>query len=92
MSRLLVFIRIFGGVDMKQLIEAITKPLVDYPDDIQVSVEEFDHKITYKLSVHAEDMGKVIGKQGRVAKAIRTIVYSAAKGHHDKRVYLDIVD
>lgn len=77
---------------MLQLIEAITKPLVDYPDELQVSVEELDHKVTYKLSVHAEDMGKIIGKQGRVAKAIRTIVYSAAKGHHNKKVFLDIVD
>lgn len=77
---------------MLQLIETITKPLVDYPNDIHVSVEEFDHKVTYKLSVHAEDMGKIIGKQGRVAKAIRTIVYSAAKSHHNKKVFLDIVD
>ena len=43
------------------------------------------NRIVYKLSVHPEDMGKVIGKQGRVAKAIRTIVYSAAGSHHEEK-------
>ncbi len=77
---------------MKQLIETIVKPLVDYPEEVQVDKDEQDNKVTYKLSVHAEDMGKVIGKQGRVAKAIRTIVYSAAGSHHGKRVFVDIID
>lgn len=77
---------------MKQLIETIVKPLVDYPDDVKVVAEEQSQRVVYKLSVHAEDMGKVIGKQGRVAKAIRTIVYSAAGSHHGKKVYLDILD
>ena len=45
------------------------------------------NRIVYKLSVHPEDMGKVIGKQGRVAKAIRTIVYSAAGSHRIKKAY-----
>jgi predicted RNA-binding protein YlqC (UPF0109 family) len=77
---------------MKQLIETIVKPLVDYPDDVRVEVDENTNRIVYKLSVHAEDMGKVIGKQGRVAKAIRTIVYSAASSHHNKKTYVDILD
>ncbi|ARF18431.1 KH domain-containing protein [Sporosarcina ureae] len=77
---------------MKQLIETIVKPLVDYPDDVKVVAEEQSQRVVYQLSVNAEDMGKVIGKQGRVAKAIRTIVYSAAGGHHGKKVYLDILD
>lgn len=77
---------------MKQLIETIVKPLVDRPEEVRVEVDEQESRITYKLSVHAEDMGKVIGKQGRVAKAIRTIVYSAAGSHHGKRVFVDIVD
>ncbi|MFD1928726.1 KH domain-containing protein [Sporosarcina siberiensis] len=77
---------------MKQLIETIVKPLVDYPDDVRVEMDEYDSRITYKLSVNAEDMGKVIGKQGRVAKAIRTIVYSAAGSHHGKRVNVEIID
>ncbi|EGQ27334.1 KH domain-containing protein [Mammaliicoccus sciuri] len=77
---------------MKQLIETIVKPLVDYPDDVKVVADEQSQRVVYQLSVNAEDMGKVIGKQGRVAKAIRTIVYSAAGSHHGKKVYLDILD
>ncbi|WP_172369712.1 KH domain-containing protein [Sporosarcina jiandibaonis] len=77
---------------MQQLIETIVKPLVDFPEDVRVKKDEQESRVTYKLSVHAEDMGKVIGKQGRVAKAIRTIVYSAAGSHHGKRVFVDIVD
>lgn len=77
---------------MKQLIETIVKPLVDYPEDVAVETDEQTQRVVYKLSVNPEDMGKVIGKQGRVAKAIRTIVYSAAGSHHGKKVYLDIID
>ncbi|MBW9235620.1 KH domain-containing protein, partial [Leptospira santarosai] len=74
------------------LIETIVKPLVDYPEEVRVEIDENANRIVYKLSVHAEDMGKVIGKQGRVAKAIRTIVYSAASSHHKKKTYVDILD
>lgn len=77
---------------MKQLIETIVKPLVDYPEEVRIEIDENANRIVYKLSVHAEDMGKVIGKQGRVAKAIRTIVYSAASSHHKKKTYVDILD
>ncbi|MFX3674130.1 MAG: KH domain-containing protein [Paenisporosarcina sp.] len=77
---------------MKQLIETIVKPLVDYPDEVRIEIDENANRIVYKLSVHSEDMGKVIGKQGRVAKAIRTIVYSAASSHHKKKTYVDILD
>ncbi len=77
---------------MKQLIETIVKPLVDYPGDVRVELDEQENRVIYKLSVNPEDMGKVIGKQGRVAKAIRTIVYSAAGSHHGKRVTIDIID
>ena len=77
---------------MQQLIETIVKPLVDYPDDIRIEVDENASRIVYKLFVHPEDRGKVIGKQGRVAKAIRTIVYSAAGSHHQKKTYVDILD
>ncbi|HSI66943.1 MAG TPA: KH domain-containing protein [Planococcus sp. (in: firmicutes)] len=77
---------------MQQLIETIVKPLVDYPDDVRIETDENASRIVYKLSVHSEDTGKVIGKQGRVAKAIRSIVYSAAGGYHKKKTYVDIVD
>ncbi|WP_071396941.1 KH domain-containing protein [Bacillus tuaregi] len=75
---------------MKELIEAIVKPLVDYPEDVQVNVHEEDNRITYQLSVNKKDMGKVIGKQGRVAKAIRTVVYAAATNTQQKKAFLEI--
>ena len=77
---------------MKQLIEAIVKPLVDYPQEVRIETDESENRIVYKLFVHPEDRGKVIGKQGRVAKAIGTIVYSAASGYHKKKTYVDILD
>ncbi|MCM3587160.1 KH domain-containing protein [Mesobacillus maritimus] len=76
---------------MKELIETIVKPLVDFPDDVQVNVEEGDQRVTYRLSVHKSDMGKVIGKQGRVAKAIRTVVYAAGSSQQ-KKIFLEIVE
>lgn len=77
---------------MQQLIEAIVKPLVDYPEDVRIETDETSNRVVYKLFVHPEDRGKVIGKQGRVAKAVRTIVYSAAGSHQKKRTYVDILD
>jgi uncharacterized protein len=74
---------------MKELIETIVKPLVDFPEDVQVNVLEEDHRVTYKLSVNKNDMGKVIGKQGRIAKAIRTVVY-AAGASQQKKIFLEI--
>ena len=74
---------------MKQLIEIIVMPLVDFPDDVHVDVIEEDQRVTYKLSVNKIDMGKVIGKQGRVAKAIRTVVYAAGSAQQ-KKIYLEI--
>ncbi|MBS4020896.1 MAG: KH domain-containing protein [Dethiobacter sp.] len=75
---------------MKDLVELIAKALVDHPE--QVSVERFEDErtITIELHVAAEDMGKVIGKQGRIAKAIRTVVNAAATGEK-KRVLVEIV-
>ncbi|AUJ26706.1 MULTISPECIES: KH domain-containing protein [Virgibacillus] len=75
---------------MKALIETIVTSLVDHPEDIVITETEEETKIVYHLSVHPEDVGKVIGKNGRIAKAIRTVVY-AAKTNSNKRVYLDIM-
>lgn len=75
---------------MIDLIETIVKSLVDYPDDVVVEKQEEDRKITYHLSVHKDDVGKVIGKQGRIAKAIRTVVYAAAT-NETKRIHLEIM-
>jgi uncharacterized protein len=74
---------------MKQLVETIVKPLVDFPEDVRVDVKEDDTRITYQLSVNKTDMGKVIGKQGRVAKAIRTVVYAAGSSQQ-KKIFLEI--
>ncbi len=53
---------------MKKLVETIVKPLVDYPEDVKVTQELCNGEIKYRLTVHPENVGKVIGKQGRVAK------------------------
>ncbi|MFC5614073.1 KH domain-containing protein [Metabacillus niabensis] len=76
---------------MKELIEAIVKPLVDSPDEIEITEIESDNQITYRLSIDKQDIGKVIGKQGRIAKAIRTVVY-AAGSNSSKRIQLEIND
>lgn len=76
---------------MKELIETIVKPLVDFPEDVQVNVQEEDSRVTYQLSVNKNDMGKVIGKQGRVAKAIRTVVYAAGSSQQ-KKIFLEILE
>lgn len=75
---------------MKLLIESIVAPLVDYPVDVVVTMREEPKKTVYHLSVNDDDVGKVIGKNGRIAKAIRTIVYSATT-EETKRTYLDIM-
>ncbi|HET7577867.1 MAG TPA: KH domain-containing protein [Bacillales bacterium] len=74
---------------MQPLIETIVKALVDYPDEVRITEVTDDHSLTYKLSVRQEDMGKVIGKKGRIAQAIRTVL-SAAGSSENKRVFLDI--
>ncbi|MFS0751871.1 KH domain-containing protein [Oceanobacillus sp. 1P07AA] len=75
---------------MKALIESIVASLVDYPEHIVIDVTEEESKVVYHLTVHPDDVGKVIGKNGRIAKAIRTVVY-AAKTEGNKRIYLDIM-
>ncbi|CDQ40140.1 MULTISPECIES: KH domain-containing protein [Virgibacillus] len=75
---------------MRALIESIITSLVDHPEDIKITETEENAKMVYHLSVHPDDVGKVIGKNGRIAKAIRTVVY-AAKTDSNKRVYLDIM-
>ncbi|RDW17859.1 KH domain-containing protein [Oceanobacillus chungangensis] len=75
---------------MKALIESIVTPLVDHPEDIVITESEEETKIVYHLKVNGDDVGKVIGKNGRIAKAIRTVVY-ATKSDSKKRIYLDIM-
>ena len=72
---------------MKELVEIIAKSLVDNPQEVVVYEKEKDGDILLELHVAQEDMGKVIGKQGRIAKAIRAVVKAAAS----KKVIVDIV-
>ncbi len=74
---------------MKELVEVIAKSLVDHPEEVVVTETENDKTIVVELKVAADDMGKVIGKQGRVAKSIRTVVKAAAS-RDDKKVIVDI--
>jgi uncharacterized protein len=75
---------------MKQLLEHIAKALVDDPDQVEVKQVDSERLIILELRVAQEDMGKVIGKQGRIAKAIRTVVNAAAI-RENKRVVVEIV-
>ena len=75
---------------MKELVEVIAKSLVDYPEQVVVTETETDRAIVLELRVAQSDMGKVIGKQGRIAKAIRSVVKAAAS-KEDKKVTVDIV-
>jgi hypothetical protein len=76
---------------MKDLIADIVKALVDQPEQVSVTEIEGGHTVVLEVSVAKSDMGKVIGKQGRNAQAIRTIL-SAAAGKARKRYLLEIVD
>ena len=75
---------------MRELVEVIAKALVDEPDQVKVTEREEDGQIVVELSVAPSDMGKVIGRQGRIAKAIRAVV-KAASTRTDKKVVVDIV-
>ncbi|MBQ9990454.1 MAG: KH domain-containing protein [Lachnospiraceae bacterium] len=69
---------------MKELVEVIAKALVDNPDEVVVTEKGDERNITVELHVAPSDMGKVIGKQGRIAKAIRTVVKAASVGEKTK--------
>ena len=76
---------------MKDLLEFIAKKLVQYPEDVQVRVIENEDGQVFELRVHPDDMGRIIGKDGRTAKAMRTVLSSAA-AKTDVRVSLQIVE
>ena len=75
---------------MKELVEVIAKSLVDHPDEVVVTEKETDKAIVVELKVASDDMSKVIGKQGRIAKSIRTVVKAAAT-KDDKKVVVEIL-
>jgi len=76
---------------MKELVEVIAKSLVDHPEDVRVEEKQQDHQVTLELHVDEDDMGKVIGRQGRIAKAMRTVVKAAAT-RENKKVSVDIIE
>lgn len=75
---------------MKELVEVIAKALVDNPDEVVVTEKGSGKNITVELHVAADDMGKVIGKQGRIAKAIRSVV-KATSSKENIKVDVEIV-
>ena len=74
---------------MKELVEMIASALVDNPDEVVVTETETENEIVLNLTVAQADMGKVIGKQGKIAKAIRTVVRASAS-KSDKKIRVDI--
>ena len=75
---------------MKELLTYVVQSLVDHPENVKVTTREEDDSIVIELVVDPEDTGKVIGKQGRIAKAIRAIV-KAASINDEKKVVVDIL-
>lgn len=77
--------------DVKQLILTIVQPLVAEPDEVKIETEQDDYFLNFNLSVSKEDVGRVIGKHGKIAQAIRNIVYGIRLDNNLK-VRLNIVD
>ena len=75
---------------MKELLEVLAKSLVDYPESVDVRKVENDEAVVLELRVAEGDMGKVIGKKGRIAQSIRTVMQAAAS-RDNKRVVVEII-
>jgi len=77
---------------MKDFVEYIVKKLVDHPDEVKVSQIDSEKTIIMELQVKEGDLGKVIGKKGRTAKALRTLLTAAAAKQGQKRAILEIIE
>lgn len=75
---------------MKEIVEIIARALVDHPESVEVGEREEEHMTVFELHVAPDDMGKVIGRQGRIAKALRTVVKAAAT-RASRKVNVEIV-
>ena len=75
---------------MKEFLEIVVKQLVNNPEQVVVEVEETEDRMLLKLTVAEEDKGRVIGRDGKIAKALRTIVKAVAR-HQHKPVFVDIL-
>ncbi len=76
---------------MKELIEQIARSIVEKPDEVQVRAIEGEHAVVIELRVDRDDIGKVIGKQGRTITAMRTIL-NAARAQKEKRQILEVIE
>ena len=76
---------------LKDILLDLARAIVDHPDDVVVAEQEEKNEVTLTLSVHADDMGMVIGRHGRIAKAIRSVMKAAA-GNCGKKVNVEIKD
>lgn len=74
---------------MDKLLQTILEPMLDYPEALVISSDETPHKVSYKISVHESDVGRVIGRGGRVIKAIRVVI-SNAERDAAKKVFVDL--
>lgn len=74
---------------MKELVEYLVQSLVNHPDSVEVTEQADGESLTFQVKVHTDDVGRVIGRQGKIAKAIRNVV-SAAAYKQKKRVFVDI--
>lgn len=77
---------------MKEFVEYLVKNLVDHPDEIQINEVESERSIILEMRVAKTDMGKVLGKKGRTAHAIRTLMTAAAGARSKKKVMLEILE
>ena len=75
---------------MKELLELMVKSLVDDPDSVVITMTESEKGINLAVSVASEDVGRIIGKEGRIAKSIRTVIRAASR-NVDKPVFVDIL-
>src|SRR4051794_31972898 len=80
-----------GGPSLRELVDYLARGLVDRPEEVEVEEIEEPDALVFELKVAEEDLGKVIGKQGRTAKALRTIL-SAASAKSRRRVILEILE
>lgn len=74
---------------MEKLLQTILEPMLEHPEDLEITSEETKYNISYKVSVHSEDVGRVIGKRGRVIKAVR-IIMSNTNHESSKKVFVDV--
>lgn len=74
---------------MDKLLQTILEPMLDYPEELVITNDETPHKVSYKISVHESDVGRVIGRGGRVIKAIRVVISNADRDAA-KKVFVDL--